>query len=152
MPQGSKFSLTQTPRIGLVIPEALWDPSRTLASVNCDQETDRRTEDSNSYIPAQLQNGCVWVNIVCVCVANACHVCVSNTHYKNALFIDQQVRKNVNITLKMGPTDTIHCLKIILLQYFQYPYWLIACIWHDEICQLIFATIHGHYCTFWYYL
>ena len=36
-----------------------------------------------------------------------------------ALFMDQQVRKNAAITLKLGFTDIIHNLKIILLQYFQ---------------------------------
>ena len=74
MPQGSKFSLTQTPRIGLVVFEAPWDPTGTLTLDSCDQEIDRRIEDSNSYIPAQLQNGYVWVNIVRVCVANAADI------------------------------------------------------------------------------
>ena len=36
-----------------------------------------------------------------------------------ALFMNQPVRKNLFITLKLGPTKTIHSLKIILLQCFQ---------------------------------
>ena len=55
MPQGSKFSLTQTPRIGLVVFKASWDPSGTLTLDSCDQEIDRRIEDSNSYIPAMYE-------------------------------------------------------------------------------------------------
>ena len=36
----------------------------------------------------------------------------------HTLFTDQQVRRKTTITLKLGPTSTIHSLKIILLQYF----------------------------------